>query len=49
MNFMKLREKNTFNRWGMLMQIILVKLTLYVTEIFQKMKVSPFHFLAKPR
>ena len=35
---MKNGEKNTFNRWGMLMQIILVKLTLYLTEKCQKRK-----------
>ena len=29
---MKNATKNTFNRWGMLMQIILVNLTLYFTE-----------------
>ena len=33
-----MREKNTFNRWGLLMQIILVKLTLYVTEKSKKKK-----------
>ena len=42
-------RENTFHRWGMLMQIILVKLTLYFTEKYQKPKISLFHFLAKPR
>ena len=37
-NFMKKCEKKTFNRWGMLMRIILIKLTLYLTEKFQKKK-----------
>ena len=31
-SFIKNARKNTFNRWGMVMQIILIKLTLYVTE-----------------
>ena len=31
------------------MQIILVKITLYVTEKCQKPKFPPFYFLAKPR
>ena len=35
-------QENTFNRWGKLMQIILVKLTLYLTEKCQKAKISPF-------
>ena len=47
-NFMKNARKKTFNRWGMLMQIILIKLTLYLTEKCQKEEKSPFNFLAKP-
>ena len=35
-------QENTFNRWGKPMQIILVKLTLYVTEKCQKANISPF-------
>ena len=36
-------QESTFNRWGMLyMQIILVKLKLYVTEKCQKQKKSLF-------
>ena len=31
-------EKNTFNQCGKLMQIILVKLTWYVTEKYKKKK-----------
>ena len=46
---MKKCEKKTFNRWDMLMRIILIKLTLYLTEKCQKRKISPFNFLAKPR
>ena len=52
---MKKCEKNTFSRWGMLMQIILVKFTLYVTEKCQKKNkknkktiISPFHCLRNP-
>ena len=33
-------QENTFNRWGMLMQIILVKFKLYVTENAKKNAVS---------
>ena len=43
---MKDARTNTFNRWDMLIQIILVKLTLCVTENAKK-KESRFHFLAK--
>ena len=42
-------RQNTFNRRGMLLHIILVKLTLYVTEKCPNMKISPFYFLSKPR
>ena len=38
MNFVKNARKSTFNRWGMLMQIILAKFTLYVTEKCQQNK-----------
>ena len=46
-NFMKNARKKTFNRWDMLMRIILIKLTLYLTEKCQKKKrkKSPFNFL----
>ena len=37
-NFMKNARKKTFNRWGMLMRIILIKLTLYLKEKCQKKK-----------
>ena len=37
-------EKNTFNRWGMLMRIILVKLTLYLTEKCQREKIFTISF-----
>ena len=59
LNFMKKCDKNTFNRLGMLMfsfllmlmQIILLKRTLYVTEKCQKKKKkkSLFQFLAISR
>ena len=47
--FAKKCEENTFNRLGMLIQIILVKLTLYLTEKYQNRTNTPFHFLANPR
>ena len=40
-------EKKTINLWVMLMQISLLKLTLYFTEKCQKTKLLLFHFLAK--
>ena len=45
---MKNARKIHFIDVGMLVQIILVKLTLYFTEKCQK-KLKPYHFLAKPR
>ena len=45
-NFMKNARKKTFNRWDMLLRIILIKLTLYLTEECQKRKNT--NFLAKP-
>ena len=47
MNFMRNARKNTFNRWGMLMQIILVKLTLDVTCNCQKIKKITVSFPGK--
>ena len=39
---MKNATKNTFNRWGMLMQIILVNLKLYFTEKNAKQEKNSF-------